>query len=128
MGRRNEDRLGIPPEEVARLRAEQEARIKENRRRWAEATRGPPPTLAQIREDHLWLHVYCGRPNCPHYAIVYLTPLIVRWGPEASIEKLRRAARCTKCGHRGATVQSSNAASQPMTDVAGKYDLTKTSP
>lgn len=111
MGRRNEDRLGIPPEELRRRRAEQEARFAENRRRLALADAVLPPAgLAAIRKEFLWLYLYCGRPHCPHYAIVPLTPLIIRWGPDAPIEYLRRAARCTKCGHKGATVQNSNGA------------------
>jgi putative SOS response-associated peptidase YedK len=111
VGRPNDDRLGIPPEEVARLRAEQEARFRHNRRRWAEATAGPSRGIAAIRRDFVWLYVHCGRPYCGHYAIVPLVPLIIRWGPTAPIENLRRAARCTKCGHKGgATVQNSNSA------------------
>lgn len=111
MGRRNEDRLGIPREELQRRRDEQEARFRENRRRWARGTPGPPRGLAAIREEYVWLRLYCGRPHCGHHAIVPLVPLIVRWGPEAPIERLRRAARCTKCGYRGrATVHNSNAA------------------
>ncbi len=110
MGRRNDDRLGIPAEELRRQRAEQRARLEENRRRWASPQPGPPRRLSDIRAEHLWLYVYCGRPGCPHHAVFFLTPLIVRWGPEASVEQLRRAARCTKCGHRGATVQASNSA------------------
>jgi hypothetical protein len=32
-------------------------------------------------------------------------PLIRRWGADASSDKLRRCARCTECGHKGATLQ-----------------------
>jgi hypothetical protein len=32
-------------------------------------------------------------------------PLIIRWGAEASSDKLRLCARCTECGHKGATIQ-----------------------
>jgi len=110
VGWRNYDRLGIPLEEVRRRQAETRAKLERNRRRWAAEASGPPRGLADIRAEYLWLHLYCGRPGCRHYAVVYLTPLIVRWGPAASIEVLRRAARCTKCGHRGATVRSSNSA------------------
>ena len=34
-----------------------------------------------------------------------LVPLIIRWGAEASSDRLRQRARCTKCGHKGATLQ-----------------------
>jgi hypothetical protein len=29
-------------------------------------------------------------------------PLIIRWGPDASSDVLRRNARCTRCGRKGA--------------------------
>jgi putative SOS response-associated peptidase YedK len=98
----------LTPAEIASRAAEQDRRHRSNRQRWAEATSGPPQGIASIRQEYLWLYLYCARPHCPHYAIVPLVPLIIRWGPAASIERLRRAARCTKCGHRGATVQNSN--------------------
>jgi hypothetical protein len=31
--------------------------------------------------------------------------LIIRWGPDATSELLRRSARCTKCGREGAVLQ-----------------------
>jgi len=34
-----------------------------------------------------------------------LTPLIIRWTEAGSTDLLRRAARCTHCGSRGATLQ-----------------------
>jgi len=34
-----------------------------------------------------------------------LAPLIIRWGPDASSDMLRRCARCNVCGHKGATLQ-----------------------
>ena len=34
-----------------------------------------------------------------------LAPAIIRWGPDASSDVLRRRARCSKCGHKGATLQ-----------------------
>jgi hypothetical protein len=33
------------------------------------------------------------------------TPLIIRWGPDASRDILRRSARCAKCGAKGARLQ-----------------------
>jgi len=29
----------------------------------------------------------------------------IRWGPDTSSDKLRQCARCTACGHKGATLQ-----------------------
>jgi hypothetical protein len=34
-----------------------------------------------------------------------LVPLIIHWGANTSSDKLRRCARCTKCGSKGATLQ-----------------------
>jgi hypothetical protein len=34
-----------------------------------------------------------------------LDPLIGKWGAGASSDRLRRSAICSKCGHRGATLQ-----------------------
>ena len=30
---------------------------------------------------------------------------MIRWGADASSDKLRQRARCTACGHKGATIQ-----------------------
>ena len=30
---------------------------------------------------------------------------VIRWGPETSSDRLRRCARCSACGHKGATIQ-----------------------
>jgi len=40
-----------------------------------------------------------------HHAPVAFVPLMIRWGANASSDKLRRYARCTVCGHKGATLQ-----------------------
>ena len=32
-------------------------------------------------------------------------PLVIRWGENTSSDKLRRCARCTVCGTKGATLQ-----------------------
>jgi hypothetical protein len=34
-----------------------------------------------------------------------ITPLIIRWGPDTSSDRLRQCARCTACGSKGATLQ-----------------------
>ena len=34
-----------------------------------------------------------------------LAPLIIRWGADASSDVLRRSARCSRCGRKGATLQ-----------------------
>jgi hypothetical protein len=53
--------------------------------------------------SHCWTWVYCE--NCLHHAPMALVPLIIRWGADTSSDRLRRSARCTECGHKGATLQ-----------------------
>jgi hypothetical protein len=36
-----------------------------------------------------------------------LAPLIIRWGGDASSDLLRRSARCTRCGNKGADLPAS---------------------
>jgi hypothetical protein len=61
------------------------------------------PTLAELRKHGSWVWVYCEK--CLHRAPVAFVPLMIRWGGDASSDKLRRCARCTACGHKGATLQ-----------------------
>jgi hypothetical protein len=55
----------------------------------------PAPTLEQLRLGHPWTWVVCER--CKRRWPVALVPLIIRWGPEASSDLLRRSAHCTRC-------------------------------
>jgi hypothetical protein len=64
---------------------------------------GPRPTLGDLQRSHCWTWVYCEK--CLHHAPMALVPLIIRWGAEASSDRLRQCARCTKCGNKGATLQ-----------------------
>jgi hypothetical protein len=62
------------------------------------------PTLEQLRRGHPWCWVVCER--CLHRRPVAFVPLIIRWGPDASSDLLRRrSARCTNCGRKGAVLQ-----------------------
>lgn len=61
---------------------------------------GPVPTIGQLRRQTCWLWVYCNA--CGRGTPTALAPLIIRWGPNASSDRLRRSARCTACGGRGA--------------------------
>jgi hypothetical protein len=63
----------------------------------------PIPTLEQLRRGHPWCWVVCER--CLHRTPIAFVPLIIRWGPDASSDVLRRSARCTKCGRKGAVLQ-----------------------
>jgi hypothetical protein len=61
------------------------------------------PTLEQLRRGTPWCWVVCE--HCLHRRAVAFVPLIIRWGPDASSDMLRRSARCTKCGRKGAVLQ-----------------------
>jgi hypothetical protein len=64
------------------------------------------PTLGQIHRPPGWVWLICDRyPPCLHQAPVALAPFIIRWGPDASSDMLRRSARCQRCGHKGASLQ-----------------------
>ena len=65
----------------------------------------PPPPLAQLRKHHCWLWLNCPHRQCLRRAPMALAPLIIRWGPDASSDVLRQRARCSRCGHKGATLQ-----------------------
>lgn len=62
-----------------------------------------PPTLADLRKHSAWAWVYCDKWS--HHAPVTFVPLMIRWGRNASSDMLRRCAKCTVCGHKGATLQ-----------------------
>lgn len=64
---------------------------------------GPVPTLGQLQKSTDWFWIWCER--CQHHAPMKFAPLIARWGADTSSDKLRRCARCTACGNKGATLQ-----------------------
>jgi hypothetical protein len=66
-------------------------------------TNSAGPTLAELRKHSSWVWVWCER--CQHHAPIAYVPLMIRWGADVSSDKLRRCARCTACGHKGATLQ-----------------------
>jgi hypothetical protein len=43
-----------------------------------------------------------GMAHCTHKAPMAFVPLIIRWGPDTSSDRLRKSARCTRCGGKGA--------------------------
>jgi hypothetical protein len=63
----------------------------------------PAPTLEELRRNCPWCWVVYER--CLHRKPVAFTPLIIRWGPDASSDLMRRSARCEKCGAKGAALQ-----------------------
>jgi hypothetical protein len=64
-------------------------------------------TLGQLHRPPGWVWVHCARyvPLCQHHAPMALAPLTIRWRGDASSDMLRRCARCTLCGHKGATLK-----------------------
>jgi len=62
----------------------------------------PVPTLGQIHRGTPWLWLNC--PACRHHRPVAIAPFVIRWGSEVSSDVLRRSARCSLCGHKGATL------------------------
>jgi hypothetical protein len=57
-----------------------------------------------MRQSAPWLRVNCTNTKCLHRMPIAITPLIIRWGPDASSDQLRTSARCAKCGRKGATL------------------------
>lgn len=64
----------------------------------------PPPTLAQIHRDTRWIWLVCN--GCGHFQPVTLAAYVIRWGGDASSDRLRQSARCGRCGVKGATTQA----------------------
>jgi hypothetical protein len=62
----------------------------------------PIPTLAELRASSPWFWVHCKQNDCGHSAPMALVPLIIRWSANASSDRLRQSARCTRCGGKGA--------------------------
>src|SRR5215472_7418164 len=64
---------------------------------------GPRPTLGELQRTTPWLWLWCER--CQHHAPLACAVAVIRWGQNASSDKLRACARCTSCGGKGATIQ-----------------------
>lgn len=65
---------------------------------------GPMPTLAQCAAHvESWFWAHCPIP-CNHSAVLPWAVVIARLGADASTDRLRRALRCTVCGHKGAAI------------------------
>ena len=67
------------------------------------STPGPRPTLGDLHRATPWVWGYCEK--CQHYAPLACAVPVIRWGAGASSDVLRQRARCTRCGHKGATIQ-----------------------
>jgi hypothetical protein len=74
------------------------------RKRTGRAPAPPIPTLDELQRGQSWWWVHCSGTDCWHAAPIALAPLVIRWGFGVSSDRLRHRARCTKCGHVGATL------------------------
>jgi len=60
------------------------------------------PTLAELQRGMPWCSLYCDGYGCSHSKPVAIAPFVIRWGANTPSNRLRRSARCTVCGHKGA--------------------------
>ena len=60
-------------------------------------------TLGDLHHATPWLWLHCEA--CRHYSPLACAIPVIRWGASASSDVLRLRARCTACGHKGATLQ-----------------------
>jgi hypothetical protein len=65
---------------------------------------GPRPTLGTLQRKAPWLWLCCEK--CQHHAPFALAAAVIRWGPNASSDKLRQFARCTVCRAKAARRQA----------------------
>jgi hypothetical protein len=66
---------------------------------------GTVSTLQELHRTSCWWWAHCTNSACLHRAPVTIVPLIIRWGPEASSNRLRQSAKCARCGRKGVTLQ-----------------------
>ena len=60
-----------------------------------------------------------------HCEAVAFVPLIIRLGPEASSDRLRRSARCEKCGAKGAALQQARGRHGPWVGTVSRVIVAK---
>jgi hypothetical protein len=60
-------------------------------------------TLGDLHRATPWLWLHCEK--CQHHAPLACAVAVIRWGANASSDKLWQCARCTACGTKGATIQ-----------------------
>jgi hypothetical protein len=66
---------------------------------------GAVSTLQELHRTSCWWWIHCINPACLHKAPVAIVPLIIRWGPEVSSDRLRQSARCAQCIRKGVTLR-----------------------
>jgi len=75
------------------------------------------PTLAEARRQVPWMWVLLLELRSPRGGGAG-APVIIRWGGEASTDRLRARARCTACGGKGASLRHPS-----WTDSAGGWAM-----
>jgi hypothetical protein len=60
-------------------------------------------TLGDLHRSTPWIWLWCEW--CQHHSPLACAVPVIRWGPSISGDRLRQRARCTACGHLGATIQ-----------------------
>jgi len=64
---------------------------------------GAKTTLGDLHRTTPWVWLHCE--SCQHYSPLACAVPVIRWGANTLSDKLRRYARCTSCGRKGATIQ-----------------------
>lgn len=66
----------------------------------------PVPTIGDLMRDANpnWVWVHCVV-DCSHAKPMTLAQFAIRWGMDASSDKIRSNLRCSLCGRRGATIR-----------------------
>jgi hypothetical protein len=64
-----------------------------------------PVTLGELRKsNNPWVWLFCSNTDCGRWKPIALVPFIIRWGADATVDRLKRSALCTTCGQRGAGI------------------------
>ena len=63
--------------------------------------RPEPRSLWQVVQNKAALQVTCMNRSCRHRAVLYVNPLVQRFGADCLIEELEPKLRCTRCGMLG---------------------------
>ncbi|GLS20161.1 hypothetical protein GCM10007874_31780 [Labrys miyagiensis] len=72
-------------------------------REWENLSDQAVPNLSYFqRRNGGWVWATCD--HCGHRRPIAIAPYVIRWGPGASSNRLRRALRC-RCGHKGCSIQ-----------------------
>jgi hypothetical protein len=90
--------------EVRPLRQDQADEIRSGKRKRRDD--GPSlPAKAVPERDCQTLTIHCGdEVRCRHQVTYTRVQALARFGPDMMADELRRRARCTRCGHKGAVV------------------------